>query len=96
MRSVDMMVLDYLTNESQTTKRLLKDLTTNSRQSKSETGLPAPDRKTVERLNELATAKLSEIVRRNLNGEKGWTGYEKSDIIAAQELLNRDATPIIR
>jgi hypothetical protein len=74
----------------------MTDFAQGSRQSKSDTGLPAPDKKTVERLNELATAKLSEIVRRNLNGESGWTGYEKSDIIAAQELLNRDATPIIR
>ncbi|EHK97913.1 putative TPR repeat protein oca3 [Glarea lozoyensis 74030] len=60
-----------------TTKRLLKDLATNSRQSKSETGLPAPDRKTVERLNELATAKLSEIVRRNLNGGKFLEAVER-------------------
>jgi hypothetical protein len=50
----------------------------------------------VERLNELATAKLSEIVRRNTSGEAGWEGYEKAEIIAAQELLNRDAAPITR
>lgn len=67
-----------------------------SRQSKSDTGLPPPDIKSVERLNELATAKLSEIVRRNTSGEAGWEGYEKAEIIAAQELLNRDAAPITR
>ncbi|KAH6672852.1 putative TPR repeat protein oca3 [Halenospora varia] len=48
-----------------TTTRLLTTLSPNSRQSKADTGLPSPDIKNVERLNELATAKLSEIVRRN-------------------------------
>ena len=67
-----------------------------SRQSKSDTGLPLPGVKSVERLSELATAKLSEIVRRNTGGDAGWQGYEKPEIIAAQELLNRDAAPITR
>ncbi|KAF4624882.1 hypothetical protein G7Y89_g13287 [Cudoniella acicularis] len=79
-----------------TTSRLLTTLPQTSRQSKSDTGLPPPDIKSVERLNELATAKLSEIVRRNVSGEAGWGGYDKADIIAAQELLNRDSTPITR
>ncbi|CAG8979320.1 hypothetical protein HYALB_00002444 [Hymenoscyphus albidus] len=79
-----------------TTSRLLTMLSQGSRQSKTDTGLPPPDLKTVESLNELATSKLSEIVRRNASGESGWGGYDQSDIIAAQELLNRDSTPITR
>ncbi|RDL41394.1 Uncharacterized protein BP5553_01373 [Venustampulla echinocandica] len=79
-----------------TTSRLLTTPPASSRQSKADTGLPAPEVKAVERLSELATAKLSEIVRRNVNGEAGWEGYDKADIIAAQELLNREAKPITR
>ncbi|KAG9230236.1 hypothetical protein BJ875DRAFT_385603 [Amylocarpus encephaloides] len=79
-----------------TTDRLLSALTQNSKISKSESGLPQPDVKTVEKLNELATAKLTEIVRRSANQEPGWEGYEQPDIIAAQELLNRDTASITR
>ncbi|TVY47720.1 TPR repeat protein [Lachnellula occidentalis] len=81
-----------------TTTKLLTTLSPSqvSRQSKSDTGLPLPSVTNVERLNELATAKLAEIVRRNTSGDAGWQGYEKPEIIAAQELLNRDAAPITR
>lgn len=77
-----------------TTSKLLTSQA--SRQSRTESGLAPPDTKTVQKLNELATAKLAEIVRRNTSGEAGWGGYEKPEIIAAQELLNRDATPVTR
>ena len=53
--------------------------------------LPPPAKKDVERLNELATAKLAEIVRRAGAGagpEKGWEGYEEGDLKAARELLD--------
>jgi hypothetical protein len=58
--------------------------------------LPTPDLKTVERLNETATAKLSEIVRRSVGGEAGWEGYDKAELIAAKALLNSDAEKITR
>lgn len=67
-----------------------------SRQAKSDTGLPPPDYKSVERLNELATARLSEIVRRNTSGEVGWGGYEENEIMSAKELLNREAQQMDR
>jgi hypothetical protein len=38
----------------------------------------------VERLNETATAKLSEIVRRSTAGEAGYKGYDEAEIIAAK------------
>jgi hypothetical protein len=41
----------------------------------------------VEKLNEIATAKLSEIVRRSTAGEVGWEGYDKAELIAAKECM---------
>jgi hypothetical protein len=67
-----------------------------SRQSKSDSGLPLPDLKTVDRLNETATAKLSEIVRCNVSGESGWGGYEKAEVIAAKALLDSGAAKNVR
>jgi hypothetical protein len=58
--------------------------------------LPLPDLKVVERLNETATAKLSEIVRRSVNGESGWEGYEQAEVIAAKALLDSGAAKTIR
>lgn len=43
-----------------------------------------PDRKTVERLNETATAKLSEIVRRSTAGDVGFEGYDAAEVIATK------------
>lgn len=59
-------------------------------------GLPMPDIKTIQLLNQKATAKLSAIIRRSTGGEAGWGGYDKAELIAAQELLDRDANPTIR
>ncbi len=50
----------------------------------------------MERLNETATAKLSEIVRRSVGGEAGWEGYDEAEVIAAKALLNSDAEKITR
>ena len=52
--------------------------------------------KEVEKLNELATLKLSEIIRRSAARERGWTGYGEDELIAARELLNRDVEPVAR
>jgi ER membrane protein complex subunit 2 len=51
---------------------------------------------TVMRLNEVATSKLSEIVRKSAGGEAGWQGYDEAEVIVAKELLSRDATTITR
>ncbi|KAJ9668752.1 Inositol phosphatase SIW14 [Coniosporium apollinis] len=58
--------------------------------------LAPPSLATIERLHELATAKLAEIVRRNAAGESGWDGYDQAEVIAAGELLGRDAQKIER
>ena len=48
-----------------------------------------PDTAVVEKLDALATAKLAEIVRRNTAGEPRWSGYDKSEVEAARELLSK-------
>ncbi|KUJ15579.1 uncharacterized protein LY89DRAFT_588507 [Mollisia scopiformis] len=79
-----------------TTARLLTGRSQPSRQAKSDSALATPDSKTLERLNETATAKLSEIVRRSVAGEAGWEGFTKSEVIAAKALLETDAVKISR
>ncbi|KAG4425969.1 hypothetical protein IFR04_000913 [Cadophora malorum] len=79
-----------------TTNRLLANQPQISRQSKGDAGLPPPSIQTVERLNETATAKLSEIVRRNVGGEAGWGGYDKAEVIAAKALLDSETAKITR
>lgn len=58
--------------------------------------LAPPSIDAVKKLNEVATAKLAEIVRKGTAGEKGWDGYSPSELIAARELLNRDTQQISR
>lgn len=58
--------------------------------------LAPPSTASVQRLHELATAKLAEIVRRNSAGEVGWEGYDQAEVIAARELLDRDTQGIER
>lgn len=58
--------------------------------------LAPPSLASVQRLNELATAKLGEILRRSSAGEKGWDGYSQAELIAARELLDRDTQKIQR
>lgn len=54
-------------------------------------GFAVPDRKVVELLNEAATEKLGEIVRRHAGGDKGWQGYNADEISAARALLQKAA-----
>ena len=80
----------------QSTNRLIPLLSSSKSQKTSDSELPPPSLKTVEKLNEVATAKLSEIVRRSKSGERNWDGYSEAELIAAQELLNRDAQNVAR
>jgi hypothetical protein len=52
--------------------------------------IPIPRIETVKKLEEIATAKLGDIVRNAGAGKSGWTGYDQAEIIAARELLDRD------
>ena len=58
--------------------------------------LAPPSIENVRKLNELATAKLAEIVRRSTSGEKGWDGYNAAEIAAARALLDKDVQKIAR
>ena len=58
--------------------------------------MPIPSLKTVQTLNELATSKLAEIVRKYSTKDDNWSGYEEAEVIAARELLNRDVEKTIR
>jgi tetratricopeptide (TPR) repeat protein len=55
-----------------------------------------PDTSTIERLNELATAKLSEIVRHSAANDRGWRGYSEAEVAAARELLAEDVSAVER
>lgn len=51
---------------------------------------------TIERLNEKATQKLSEIVRRSTAKERGWCGYEESEVLEVQDLLSMESATFVR
>lgn len=78
-------------NRNQVTSRLLKEPTKPAKQTDPD-GFAMPDTATVERLNELATEKLSEIVRRSGARERGWCGYDEAEVAAARELLSKDSS----
>lgn len=57
---------------------------------------PTLSQQTVQKLRELATAKLAEIVRRSSAGEAGWTGYDDAEVAAARELLSKEGADVAR
>lgn len=58
--------------------------------------LPLPELDTVQKLNELATSKLAEIVRKGNAKQNGWEGYDKAELIAARALLDKGGSKIER
>ena len=84
----------------QTTSRLLDKLSKTSKPASASSDLAGdlapPSLATVQKLNELATAKLADILRKTAVSEKGWDGYEQAELIAARELLDRDTQSIQR
>jgi hypothetical protein len=92
-----------LINKKQTSQHLLVALSqSSSKPPKAQSAdatvgdLPPPSVASVEKLRELSTKKLSEIVRRSMGGERGWDGYDQAELIAARELLDRDAQSVQR
>ncbi|PMB67946.1 TPR repeat protein oca3 [Beauveria bassiana] len=61
-----------------------------------EDGFPMPDTKTIQKLNQLATTKLAEIVRRHGAQEKLWQGYDAAEVAAARELLSKSSAQVVR
>lgn len=75
----------------QVCRRLLRDGAKAVSKQTDEHEFALPDTRTLERLDELATAKLSEIVRHSAAQDRGWRGYAESEVAAARELLSEDA-----
>jgi hypothetical protein len=80
---------------SQISKKLLDDGAKAVKQT-DDSEFALPDTSTIERLNELATAKLSEIVRHSAANDRGWRGYSEAEVAAARELLAEDVSAIER
>ncbi|KAL1877112.1 hypothetical protein VTK73DRAFT_8849 [Phialemonium thermophilum] len=77
------------------TSRLLREPPKHAKQADPD-DFALPDNATIEQLNELATKKLAEIVRRYSAGDKKWQGYEEAEIRAARELLAKDSPEMRR
>ena len=80
------------TNIAQSTSKLMSAYPKSNKQ-KNDADLPIQDMKTIQGLNQLATAKLHEIVRHGIARDAGWEGYDSAELIAAQALLDLDTTP---
>lgn len=55
-----------------------------------------PDRQVTETLNQVATSKLAEIVRKNTADERLWQGYSVDEIHATRGLLEKSRTKTAR
>ncbi|KAI1404605.1 TPR-like protein [Hypoxylon fuscum] len=79
-----------------TAKQLLSNPPKASSNRTGSEGFAVPDTATLSKLDEVATEKLAEIVRRSSAGERGWQGYDEAEIKAARELLENDSDEVIR
>ncbi|KAK7181448.1 hypothetical protein DPSP01_008666 [Paraphaeosphaeria sporulosa] len=61
-----------------------------SKRNAEEDDIAPPKPQSVQKLEEIATAKLGEIVRQYSASKQGQSGYYEAEIIAARELLDRD------
>ncbi|POR33366.1 Tetratricopeptide repeat domain-containing protein [Tolypocladium paradoxum] len=77
------------------TDKLLGGATKSKKPQETE-GFALPDQATIEKLNQAATKKLAEIVRRNGAQEKLWQGYDAGEIAAARELLAKSSSEVMR
>lgn len=82
-------------DQSKVTYKLLSDPSKTSKQTDPE-DFPIPAVTTIERLGEKATQKLSEIVRRSTAKERGWCGYEESEVMEAQDVLSMESATFVR
>ncbi|KAI1438194.1 tetratricopeptide [Xylaria sp. CBS 124048] len=55
-----------------------------------------PEASTLQKLDEVATEKLAEIIRRSSAGEKDWQGYDETELVAARKLLESGSTATTR
>ncbi|KAM4055933.1 tetratricopeptide repeat domain-containing protein [Hirsutella rhossiliensis] len=78
------------------TDKLLSNEAKSKKQQGETEGFIVPEQATVEKLNQAATRKLAEIVRRYGAQEKLWQGYEAGEIAAARELLAKSSSEVVR
>jgi len=57
---------------------------------------PIPTLQTMQKLKELATKHLAEIVRKHNGKVSGWEGYDDAEVAAARALLDRDGAGAAR
>ncbi|KAI0430835.1 tetratricopeptide [Xylaria sp. FL1042] len=79
-----------------TVQQLLSDSSSKASKQSEPEEWPIPAPSTLQKLDEAATEKLAEIVRRNTAGEKDWQGYAEAEIAAARELLDSRTVATIR
>ncbi|KFA47073.1 hypothetical protein S40293_04611 [Stachybotrys chartarum IBT 40293] len=72
------------------TDKLLSDDGKSKNQSE-DNAFQLPAKATIEKLNQVATAKLAEIVRRSGANEPQWQGYNEAEIAAARALLDKSS-----
>ena len=75
---------------------MLETTSGKSKKQNEDDGFVLPDQKTIQKLNELATKKLGEIVRRHGAKERLWQGYSESEITAARELIEKSTAAVVR
>ncbi|KAI0446584.1 tetratricopeptide [Xylaria telfairii] len=79
-----------------TTQQLLSEVSPKAPKPTDPEDWAVPASSTLQKMDELATEKLAEIIRRNSAGERDWQGYNKAEIAAARELLKPQDTATIR
>ncbi|KPM41672.1 hypothetical protein AK830_g4905 [Neonectria ditissima] len=77
------------------TDKLLSEPAKPKKQTESD-GFSLPEQETIEKLNQAATKKLAEIVRRHGAQEPLWQGYNADEIAAAKALLDKSSSNVIR
>jgi tetratricopeptide (TPR) repeat protein len=77
------------------TDRLLSDSSKSKKQGDS-AEFTLPSQATLQKLNEAATEKLSEIVRRHGSFQRLWQGYDAGEVAAARELLDKSSSQVVR
>ncbi|KAI1824656.1 tetratricopeptide [Xylaria intraflava] len=70
-----------------TVQQLLNEPSTKASKQSEPEEWPVPATNTLQKLDELATGKLAEIIRRSSARERDWQGYDEAELAAARELL---------
>lgn len=78
------------------TDKLLAETGQSKKQMTETDGFSLPDQATIEKLNQAAVNKLSEIVRRFESGDKAWQGYHAGEIAASKEALAQSRAESVR